>query len=415
MRRDWTTFANYAYSVAAQRDVLYVIKSILTNTNSVSNTLASGRVWSVVSSSNASTTSSSDLWTATTALTRAAAGTAHSWIVLYNATAARYLTLDYVGSTAYGCDVILSTDAPSGGTTLNRPTVTNGVSFTWNFDRPTLTAETRYFSMTADQYGGFHILHHRGNGEQVIVAMLCAIRGLSNWPNPNGGVTSFGAQNWLAPQRGAIDGGYYAAPGWLFMQCGGNQTGNAHLLTPTGTNTAANLFAASGGKVRMLLSSENTNAAPYYAAAVLPPRAVTTAGTEASFFGTVNSSTYGKGPYFSWPLMVTEYYSTTPTFYDSLIAPDFYVTPESTAYTSPTASTGGPYMGYSSDQANNYTHIFCNGLAMPWGDPNTLIQGTSNAALVCNTGGAAPFLGTNFGGSKDNRISARNGRGVGGW
>lgn len=412
MQRDWKTFPNYAYTIAAQKDVLYVIKSILTNTNSVSNTLASDRIWTVVSSSNASTTSASDLWTSTSALTRAAAGTAHSWVVLQNATLGFYLILDFVGAANYTCDAILSTDAPSGGTTLNRPTVTNGVSFTWNFDRPTLTAETRYFSMTADQYGSFVVLHHRANGEQVIVAMLSAVRGEGTGPATDG-ITNFGLSFWQVPQPGRLLSTYSTDTAWpvVFMQFGGNQTGNAHLMTPTGTNVAANMFAASGAKVRILSSIWNTNAAPYYAAATLPPRGVTTAGTESVVFGTVASSTFGKAPYFTWPITIPIYYSTTTSYVEQVFLPDFYVTPESTAYTSATAAQGGPYMGTASN--GNLEYVHCNGLVVPWGAPTTAIQGSSNAAAPVTTG--TVYMGTNFGGSKDNRISARNGRGVGGW
>lgn len=409
MQRDWKTFPNYAYSIAAQKDVLYVIKSLLTNTNSVSNTLDSARIWTVTASSNASTTSASDLWTSTAALTRAAAGTAHSWIVMYNSSMGVYLTLDYVGAANYTCDAILSTDQPSGGTTLNRPTTSNGVSFAWNFDRPTLTAENRYFSMTADEYAGFHILHHRGNGEQVVVAMLAAVIGHNGYYP-----STTSPPEWMLPQRG-----YAESPTldrtWVFMQAGGNQTGNAHLMTPSGTNTAANLFAASGGKVRLLTANYNTQAAPNYASAALPPRSVSTSGTEASFFGTVNSTTYGTAPVNPWPILVTKYNSTAPATFDFVVhLPDHYVTPYSTAWTSPTASTGGIYYATEANSSSDIKYIYCNGLVMPWGS-STVIQGSTNWGEVLLNRMLPNSSKANFGGSKDNKISARNGRGVGGW
>jgi hypothetical protein len=399
MRRQWQTFPNYAYSITAQKDILFTIKNVLTNTNSVSNTLDSSAIWTVVSSSNSTTTSSSDLWTSTTAVVRNTAGAVHSWIVMYNATLGLYLTLDYVGSLNYACDAVLSTDAPSGGTTGARPTVTNGVSFTWSFDRPTLVSETRYFSMTADTLGGFVITQHRNNGEQVVICMLSAIYGedISD-PIIN------------RPQSGLL---YDSGFNYVFMQCGGNQTGNAHLMTPTGTNVGANLFAANGGKVRLLGSSGNSQAAPVYAAAMKPPFAITSAATEAVFFGTANGGATGSGVVAVWPLMVTCY--ANGSYFATVRVPDFYVTTSSTSYTAVAANSGG--VGYTSSSVSDSTPINyfnCNGLYTPWGATTTAPTGGQWLDNIPIRRESFP-LTANFGGSKDNRISARNGRGVGGW
>lgn len=68
--------------------------------------------------------------------TKAAAGVAHTWIVLRNSTIGVWLTLDWItGLSDSAISMYISSVAPTGGTTLNRPTSTNEVilnSGSWN-------------------------------------------------------------------------------------------------------------------------------------------------------------------------------------------------------------------------------------------------------------------------------------------
>lgn len=411
--RNWQTFANSSIAITAQSNVLYWLKSVLTNTNSASNTLPSARVWTVVSSSNATTTSNSDLWTSTSALTRAAAGTAHSWIVLQNTTLGVYMILDYVGTLNYAADVIVSTDAPTGGTTLNRPTASNTFSFTgWNFDRPTLTSETRYVSMTADELGGFFLHHHRGNGEQILVATLAVLKGIvprdANQGN-NPALAVYGTPQSVQISTNVLVG----------IQHGGNQTGNAHVMTPSGSNTPAKLFAGNGGMVRALSSSGGALTGSVQC--VMPPRATAGAATESVYFGTINTSP-GTG-ITAWPLLAYRLDTGNGTNQTVLI-PDAFVSPLTTSVTSPTASTGGPYMHLRKPASaynattNPYEGVYCNGIVAPWGASTTVIQGstnTDNAASGAFPQFALPDPGPQSSNRGSNVTAARGTRGVGGW
>jgi hypothetical protein len=417
--RNWQTFANSSIAITAQKDVLYWLKSVLTNTNSAGNTLPSARVWTVVSSSNASTTSNSDLWTSTSALTRAAAGTAHSWIVLQNTTLGVYMIIDYVGTLNYAADVIVSTDAPTGGTTLNRPTATNTFSFTgWNFDRPTLTAETRYVSMTADETGGFWLHHHRANGEQIVVASLGVLEGVQNRNTGAGGntrPTPIGPPQYNPyPTINTIVG----------FQHGGNQTGNAHIMTPSGSNTPAKVFAGNGGMVRSF-DTTGATASAWAIQAMMPPRSTISAATESVWFSTIAGGigSAAQGGLFAWPIIAVRYFATAGVFNDTFLVPDLYVTPGSTGATVATAGNGGPYMHLQNMGAlfnattNPYVGVYMNGLIAPWGAGSTPMQGSTNDDFNAGfTTVPLPDVSGNSGMRRGNMISAARGtRGIGGW
>ena len=406
--RNWQTFPNSSIAITAQKDILYWLKSVLTNTNSASNTLPADRVWTVISSSNATTTSASDLWTATSAITRAAAGVAHSWIVLRNTTLGVYIILDYVGSLNYACDVIVSTDAPTGGTTLNRPTASNTFSFTaWNFDRPTLTAETRYVSMTADEYGGFWIHHHRANGELVMVATLGIGRGAqlraatysASIPILNGAQTSEATGDMI-----------------YGFQHGGNQTGNAHLMTPTGTNTPSNIFAGNGAKARAF--SYTSGALTGSVQCMMPPRATSGAATETVYFGTANGAAYGGG-LTAWPLILYRN-DTGGGYMSTFVIPDAFVSPDAMYYTIVAAASGGQVMHIRKPgtlynaTSNPYEGVYCNGIIVPWGS-QTVIQSSTNVDSTTWRNFPLPDPGQQTGNRGNSITAARGSRGVGGW
>lgn len=407
--RNWQTFPNSSIAITAQKDILYWLKSVLTNTNGASNTLPSDRVWTVISSSNASTTSNSDLWTSTSALTRAAAGTAHSWIVLRNTTLGVYMILDYVGTLNYAADVVISTDAPTGGTTLNRPTATVTFSFAgWNFDRPTLTAETRYVSMTSDEYGSLFLHHHRANGEMVIVATLGLVKTLLTrdlQAGANSTISPFSSPQTVQTTETVLVG----------LQHGGNQTGNAHIMTPSASNTAAKVFAGNGGMLRGLHSSGS-----YNNQCIFPPLVTNGAATFLTYFGTVGGGGSGSG-IFSWPLIAY-----TPVSGATLtsVIPDTFVSPQSTNWTVATASSGGPLMhvrkpGTAFNATTNpYEGLYCNGIVVPWGASSTVIQGSTNSDAGSGNGWRQfpiPDPGQQTGNRGANITAARGTRGVGGW
>jgi hypothetical protein len=333
--------------------------------------------------------------------------------VLQNTTLGVYMILDYVHSTVnYVCDVIVSTDAPTGGTTTARPTASNTFSFVaWAFDRPTLTAETRYFSMTSDEYGGFWLHHHRANGEQVMVATLAVGKGAQ--PRT---VTSLAIPPMLnGAQTAELTGSLIYA-----FQHGGNQTSNAHLMTPTGTNTPANIFAGNGGKVRAL--SFSGGALTGSVQCVMPPRATSGAATESVYFGTVGGGALGQG-LVAWPLIIFRN-DTGGGYISTFVVPDAFVSPDAMYYTVTTAGTNGPYMhlrkpsgaiAYNAT-SNPYEGVYCNGIIAPWGT-QTVIQGSTNtdSGLSGYRQFPLPDPGQQTGNLGKNITAARGTRGVGGW
>lgn len=406
--RNWQTFPNSAITIAAQKDVLYWLKSVLTNTNIAGNTLPSARLWTVVSSSNGVTSGASDLWTSTGSMVRAAAGVAHSWIVLQNTTLGVYMIIDYVGTLNYACDVIVSIDAPTGGTTLNRPTATNTFSFVgWNFDRPTLTAETRYVSMTADEYGGFWLHHHRANGEVIMVATLAVGRGAQS----RAATYSAALPILNTAQNSEVVGDLIYG-----FQHGGNQTGNAHLMTPTGTNTPSNIFAGNGGKARAFSYTSGTLTGSVQC--MMPPRATSGAATETVYFGTANGAAVGGG-LMAWPLIM--YRNDTGGGYaNTFVIPDAFVSPDTMYYTIVTAGSGGQLMhvrkpGTTYNATSNpYEGVYCNGIIAPWGT-QTVMQSSTNVDSTSWRNFPLPEPGQQTGNRGNNITAARGSRGVGGW
>ncbi len=85
-------------------------------------------LWTVVSSSNGVTSSTSDLWNDTftpSEIVQAPDGEAHSWVVLENDGSTQWLTIDCISEV--GCSFVLSASAPTGGSETTRPTSLNEV------------------------------------------------------------------------------------------------------------------------------------------------------------------------------------------------------------------------------------------------------------------------------------------------
>jgi hypothetical protein len=131
LEKTWDAAVNYAYpdtsTVAlTQKSILWCWKEALKNTILACDYAA----FTVIGSSDAATAGMDgvDRWGTTfdgTKIVRAAAGTAHSWICLRNATLGIYVIIDWASANDYRCTVICSKTLPTGGTTLNRPTATD--------------------------------------------------------------------------------------------------------------------------------------------------------------------------------------------------------------------------------------------------------------------------------------------------
>lgn len=175
LSRTWYCDNNYALpdvSTAANvcKSFLYVIKALLvggiSSTNGTSGAPPVGSRWSVVSSSDSSTSGASDLWTDQTKVVRAAAGVAHSWVVLQSPTALDggtrwYICIDYASAADADFILVVAKTAFSGGSTTARPTSTDELA--------TVVAQTKVGLTTAlaghklsritDADGNFWIVH----------------------------------------------------------------------------------------------------------------------------------------------------------------------------------------------------------------------------------------------------------------
>lgn len=153
---DQSTAANWS------RWLLWYIHSLLTNTGlSLS---ANTGAWAVDQCCDSVTvnTTGTDLWTTTftaSKIVNAAAGSAHSWIVLSRTfgSTVYYLTIDYNSATATVASFFLSKTRPSGGTTTAAPTAADALSFSaQSFCQTTTLASHVHGNLATD--GSFDIL-----------------------------------------------------------------------------------------------------------------------------------------------------------------------------------------------------------------------------------------------------------------
>jgi hypothetical protein len=128
-----------------------------------------GALWTVVSSSDSVSVSSSDLWTDYTKIIGAAAGTPHSWILLRHTGLGLYLLFDIHGASSW--DVYLTTTAPGSGTTSTAPAIVNGSGFSGvNFNN--FTAGDWKFSITHANDGHFWMVGAKQNGDGKVHFVL---------------------------------------------------------------------------------------------------------------------------------------------------------------------------------------------------------------------------------------------------
>lgn len=171
---------------------LWYMKAILKNAGL--SQPASAGAWTVYQSSDATAVGTAgdgiDRWTDTYTIgliVRAAAGTAHSWIVLTKTIGgiAWYLTIDYAGSADFACTFTLSRIAPSGGTTLNRPTSATELNFSpGQFLQSPIAASKIHSNLATD--GSFIFLTSLdGSGKFISILTLLPlsnIRAGDAWP-----------------------------------------------------------------------------------------------------------------------------------------------------------------------------------------------------------------------------------------
>lgn len=124
-----------------------------------------GGAWTVVGSSDGTTAGldATNRWTDITKVIRAAAGVAHSWIVLQNATLGCYLLIDLIGGdNYYAANFKYGPNAPAGGSTTNAPTMAGNCDASLGTfsvqTSPGLSARAMKVHMSRATNGEFHIL-----------------------------------------------------------------------------------------------------------------------------------------------------------------------------------------------------------------------------------------------------------------
>lgn len=188
LSRTWYTRGNVPvadHSTAAllAKSVIWGLKAWLCQqlsggTLGASGAAPGGAAWTVVSSSDGASAGASDLWGGTfdgTKIVRAAAGVAHSWILLQSPAALGpvYLLLDYSTGSNQNLHIYASKTAFSGGTVTDRPTSAN--SWTVMSDQQlvenvitdhclhgSIDANGNYFFMTSKNSSGFFWFFNMG-------------------------------------------------------------------------------------------------------------------------------------------------------------------------------------------------------------------------------------------------------------
>lgn len=172
-------------------------------------------VWTVAGSSDGVTAGMDgvDRWTSTfnaAKIVHASAGSAHSWIVLYNAALGVWLTLDFASASVSQVIPYFAYAAPTGGSVTARPTSTievgNGVGVAW-FDstagstrkaRGVLCTDGTFFASASKDGGslvnsGFYVLKladlYAGDPYPVIMGFDSSTSGI--WRNASVFATCF--------------------------------------------------------------------------------------------------------------------------------------------------------------------------------------------------------------------------------
>lgn len=241
-------FADTSTTVLLYKSWLFMLKSLLignqTGTNGTSGAAPGGALWTVESSCDSSTANlvGTDLWTSTynaAKIVRAAAGTAHSWIVLKSPVALGpyYMCIDYASAADTTFTLTFSKAAFStGGTTLNRPTSTGEWGNTALVLGDATTGTTYRACCTRDANGGFYLYTARnaagffnsffcmapmtetrtGEAHNILAGTFMTIgtRGVlqgtaaavTNWVTATGGFSSRSPSNNFSPDSNASSG-----------------------------------------------------------------------------------------------------------------------------------------------------------------------------------------------------------------
>ncbi len=141
--------------------------------------------WTVVASSDASSTASSDLWSGASKLNHSSG--AHSWIVLKQTGMAAgnfQLCIDLNSSTAYSGSIYISHDAGfTGGTTSARPTAT---------DEQAVVSSTTLINIATDSATRWSVMQtDDGTSTRIIVAAAGTIRLLAAFETPINAVAAW--------------------------------------------------------------------------------------------------------------------------------------------------------------------------------------------------------------------------------
>lgn len=178
LSKTWKIDANYSYpdvssALLIAKSFIWCLKSMLcgdiSGTTGTNGAPSAGSRWTVVSSSNSVTASAADNWGTpgtfdATKIVRAAAGVAHSWMLLQSPSALgpTYLLIDFGTASDSTMNLLWSRTAFTGGTITARPTSVAEQGHT-GFTIPDLTvAGSHRISRVTDADGMFHVLCARG-------------------------------------------------------------------------------------------------------------------------------------------------------------------------------------------------------------------------------------------------------------
>lgn len=159
-------YDNGSSSLNLMRSLVFGIKALLkgtkTGTNGPAGAAPGSSFWTVLGSSDGSTAGidGTDRWTDTfdsSKLVRAAAGVAHSWVILSHATTATWLLIDLGTASDTTFNLLFSRTAFTGGSITARPTATQEYGFTTASIADTTTAVTHRLSKVTDAAGNFFI------------------------------------------------------------------------------------------------------------------------------------------------------------------------------------------------------------------------------------------------------------------
>lgn len=145
--------------------------------------------WTVVSNSNGSATSSSDLWSTAADIVHSSG--AHSWIVLKQTGMCSgnfQICWDFNSATAYTGNFIISQNAGfTGGTTTARPTATDEVVILSNTTLVYITSDvsTRWSIMQASDGTSTRIFVAHSGAIKSTLLIETPVNAVSGWSNPH--------------------------------------------------------------------------------------------------------------------------------------------------------------------------------------------------------------------------------------